>query len=87
MIAAALSAGLIVALVRDSLVNELDLGSVYWAVIGLVGLGAFLRLSWFGVDVVARLQSRLEETPTGRALTRTLAGLKARRSARVQSVP
>lgn len=49
---------LFVAVVRDSLLLDLDLGSAYWAVVGLVGLGAFIRLSWFGVDLRTRALDR-----------------------------
>ena len=49
---------LFVAVVRDSLLLDLDLGSAYWAVVGLVGLGAFIRLSWFGVDLKQRALER-----------------------------
>lgn len=63
-----LVAGLAVAVVRDSVAVELDLGSVYWAVIGLVGLGAFLRLSWFGVDLHARARQRWASSALGRRI-------------------
>lgn len=49
---------LFVAVVRDSLLLDLDLGSAYWAVVGLVGLGSFIRLSWFGVDLKTRALER-----------------------------
>ena len=50
MIVIATTVGVVVAVLRDNVLTELDLGSLYWGVLSLVGLGAFLRLSWFGVD-------------------------------------
>ncbi len=48
----------IVALFRDNFLTELDLGSLYWGIVAMVGLGAFLRLSWFGVDMKQRLNEK-----------------------------
>ena len=42
--------GVVMAVLRDDVLTELDLGSLYWGILSVVGLGAFLRLSWFGVD-------------------------------------
>ena len=67
------------AIVRDSVAIELDLGSVYWALVGLVGLGAFLRLSWFGVDLRARVRERWTSSALGRRLT----GVSATKSAAI----
>ncbi|MEL6892747.1 MAG: glycosyltransferase, partial [Actinomycetota bacterium] len=69
---------IVVAFLRDDFFRELDLGSVYWAVIAMVGLGSFLRLSWFGVDAREKLLLRWEAA-TGRVQAvwhkvRTLAG-------------
>ncbi len=84
LIAGALAAGVLVAVVRDSLAAQLDLGSVYWAVIGLVGLGAFLRLSWFGVDLAAKLRERLASPPMVGVL-RLVTGLRPSAASRIQS--
>lgn len=49
---------MVVAILRDDFFTELDLGSVYWGIIGIVGLASFLKLSWFGVDARERLRLR-----------------------------
>ncbi len=70
VIVMATALGVIVALLRDDVLTELDLGSLYWGVLSLVGLGAFLRLSWFGVDVrsrrVLRASGHRRSATTGR---------------------
>jgi cellulose synthase (UDP-forming) len=81
LVALALVVGLVVAIVRDSFASELDLGSVYWAIVGLVGLGAFLRLSWFGVDLRERWASKRANS----RVLRLLPGAKRRPAARIQS--
>jgi len=48
----------IVAVPRDDFLTTLDLGSLYWGIVAMIGLGSFLRLSWFGVDPKDRLRSR-----------------------------
>ncbi len=50
---------------RDDFLLDFDPGSIYWAIVGLTGLGAFVRLSWFGVDVKANMRSRLQLRSTG----------------------
>lgn len=50
---------------RDDFLLDFDPGSIYWAIVGLTGLGAFVRLSWFGVDVKAGIRSRLQLRQTG----------------------
>ncbi|WP_154723309.1 glycosyltransferase [Ilumatobacter coccineus] len=45
---------------RDDFLLDFDPGSIYWAIVGLTGLGAFVRLSWFGVDVKRNILSRLQ---------------------------
>ena len=52
------AAAILVALTRDDFVTELDLGSVYWGIVAIFGLAAFLRLSWFGVDPREKLRTR-----------------------------
>ena len=43
------------ALTREDLLDDLDLGSLYWAAIFAFTLGCFIPRSWFRVDVRARL--------------------------------
>lgn len=50
---------------RDDFLLDFDPGSIYWAIVGLTGLGAFVRLSWFGVDVKADIRSRLRLSQKG----------------------
>jgi cellulose synthase (UDP-forming) len=52
--------GIVVAVFRDNFLTELDLGSLYWGIVAMVGLGAFLRLSWFGVDIKQRFTEKFE---------------------------
>lgn len=52
---------------RDDFLLDFDPGSIYWALVGLTGLGAFVRLSWFGVDVKANICSRLQLSPKDRS--------------------
>jgi type III secretory pathway component EscS len=52
--------GIALALFRDNFLTELDLGSLYWGIVAIVGLGAFLRLSWFGVDIKQRIAGRFK---------------------------
>lgn len=51
-------AGTVAALSRDNVLTEVDLGSLYWGLVAIVGMGSFLRLSWFGVDPREKLVAR-----------------------------
>ncbi len=42
---------LLLAVLRRDESSTFDPGIVYWAFAGIAGLGSFLRLSWFGVDL------------------------------------
>lgn len=46
-------------LLTDSLLYEVDLGSLYWTAFFALALGCFVRLSWFGVEVRLRPALRL----------------------------
>ena len=65
---------IVIALLRDDFLTELDLGSVYWAIVAMIGLGSFLRLSWFGVDPRERLRLRWERTVERWHRVRTMLG-------------
>jgi cellulose synthase (UDP-forming) len=45
-------------LVADSLLYEVDLGSMYWSAFFALSLACFVRLSWFGVRFGARARPR-----------------------------
>lgn len=58
-------AALVIAFMRRGEAS-LDTGVVYWALAGLAGLGSFLRLSWYGVDLRKHALGRLRRVVTGR---------------------
>jgi cellulose synthase (UDP-forming) len=50
---------------RGEFLLDLDPGAIYWALVGLTGLGTFVRLSWFGVDLRATIRRRLRLPEAG----------------------
>ncbi|MFK7920186.1 MAG: glycosyltransferase [Ilumatobacter sp.] len=58
-------AALVIAFMRRGEAS-LDTGVVYWALAGLAGLGSFLRLSWYGVNLRERTADRLRTIVTRR---------------------
>ena len=78
LLIALIVSALVVAVLRRDENSTFDPGIVYWALAGIAGLGSFVRLSWFGVDVrellkrkrsvpdIARRPSRFRRSVTAR---------------------
>jgi len=49
LIVVLLLAAIVKAVLTNSVLTSLDLGSVYWATLGVILLGSFLSKSWFGI--------------------------------------
>jgi hypothetical protein len=68
------------AVATQSLVRDVDLGSLYWSLFFAVSLASFLRLSWFGVPL---RRSRRRAAPQPVAPVVPSADPAARRPARL----
>ena len=68
------------ALATQSLLRDVDLGSLYWSLFFAVSLASFLRLSWFGVPF---RRSRRRDAPEPRPPVVPSAGPAAPRPARL----
>ena len=55
------------AVATQSLLRDVDLGSLYWSLFFAVSLASFLRLSWFGVPL-GRSRRRARPAPAPRVV-------------------